>query len=70
MAVLTEVRGKKKKKKKDEAEIKKNMQLTFSIRRQEVLLESSIPELQNRWPTLFDVSDVSVNLKYSNSVYQ
>lgn len=66
MALLTEV----KKKKKDEAEIKKKMQRTFSIRRQEVLQEPVIPEFQNRWPALFDVSEVSVNLKCSNLVYQ
>ena len=66
MALLTEV----KKKKKDEAEIKRMMQHTFSIRRQEVLQEPAIQEFQNRWPALFDVSEVSVTLKCSNLVYQ
>ncbi|XP_028297506.1 uncharacterized protein LOC114459454 [Gouania willdenowi] len=66
VGLLTEV----KKKKRDEAEIKKKMQRTFSIRRQEVLQEPSISEFQNRWPALFDVSEVIVNLKYSNLVYQ
>lgn len=65
VAILTEV----KKKKKDEAEIKKKMQHTFSIRRQEVLQEPAIPEFQNRWPALFDVSEVSKNLKCNHLVY-
>ena len=65
MALLT---GKKEE--KDEAEIKKKMQHTFSIRRQEVLQEPAIPEFQNRWPALFDVSKVRVNLKCSKLVHQ
>ncbi|XP_030590513.1 uncharacterized protein LOC115783701 [Archocentrus centrarchus] len=56
VALLTEV----KKKKKDEAEIKRMMQHTFSIRRQEVLQEPAIPEFQNRWPALFDVSEINL----------
>ncbi|KAG9260477.1 hypothetical protein AMEX_G632 [Astyanax mexicanus] len=56
VALLTEV----KKKKKDEAAIKKMMQHTFSIRRQEVLQEPAIPEFRNRWPALFDVSEVNL----------
>lgn len=64
VALLTEV----KKKKKDEAEIKKIMQHTFSIRRQEVLQEPAIAEFLDRWPALFDVCEVSV--KCSNLFYQ
>ncbi|KAL6459427.1 hypothetical protein MHYP_G00329120 [Metynnis hypsauchen] len=56
VALLTEV----KKKKKDEAEIKKMMQHTFSLRRQEVLQEPAIPEFHNRWPALFDVSEINL----------
>lgn len=63
VALLTEV----KKKKKDEAVIKEKMQDTFSYQRQEVLQEPTIPEFQNRWPALFDVSEVSVKLKCINS---
>uniref|UniRef100_A0AAV2LEM7 Uncharacterized protein n=1 Tax=Knipowitschia caucasica TaxID=637954 RepID=A0AAV2LEM7_KNICA len=56
VALLTEL----KKKKKDEAEIKKKMQRTFSIRRQEVLQEPAISEFQNRWPALFDVNEINL----------
>ncbi|XP_070410627.1 sterile alpha motif domain-containing protein 3-like isoform X3 [Nothobranchius furzeri] len=56
VALLTEV----KKKKRDEAEIKKKMHHTFSIRRQEVLQEPPIPEFQSRWPALFDVSEINL----------
>ncbi|KAK5610042.1 hypothetical protein CRENBAI_014135 [Crenichthys baileyi] len=56
VVILTEV----KKKKKDEAEIKKKMLHTFSIRRQEVLQEPAIAEFQNSWPALFDVSEVNL----------
>ncbi|XDV48216.1 hypothetical protein PO909_017667 [Leuciscus waleckii] len=55
VALLTEV----KKKKKDEAEIKKMMQHTFSIRRQEVLQEPAIAEFLDRWPALFDVCEIN-----------
>ncbi|XP_056328406.1 uncharacterized protein LOC130240789 [Danio aesculapii] len=54
VALLTEV----KKKKKDEAEIKKMMQHTFS-RRQEVLQEPAIAEFVDRWPALFDICEIN-----------
>ncbi|XP_062853252.1 sterile alpha motif domain-containing protein 3-like [Trichomycterus rosablanca] len=56
VALLTEL----KKKKQNEAEIKKMMQHTFSIRRQEVLQEPAIPEFRDRWPALFDVSEINL----------
>ena len=46
---------------------KEKMQRTFSLRRREILQEPIIPECLNKWPALFDVSEVSVNLKFSNS---
>lgn len=56
VALLTEV----KKKKKDEAVIKEKMQRTFSLRRQEILQEPKIPEFLNKWPALFDVSEINL----------
>lgn len=56
VALLTEV----KKKKKDEAVIKERMQRTFSLRRQEILQEPKIPEFLNKWPALFDVSEINL----------
>lgn len=50
--------------------IKEKMQRTFSLRRQEILQEPKIPEFLNKWLALFDVSEVSVNLKFSNSCIQ
>uniref|UniRef100_UPI003AAE858A uncharacterized protein isoform X1 n=1 Tax=Centroberyx gerrardi TaxID=166262 RepID=UPI003AAE858A len=57
VALLTEV---KKKRRKDEAVIKEKMQRTFSYRRQEVLQEPMITEVQNRWPALFEVGEVNL----------
>uniref|UniRef100_A0A8P4KSQ0 Uncharacterized protein n=2 Tax=Dicentrarchus labrax TaxID=13489 RepID=A0A8P4KSQ0_DICLA len=56
VALLTEV----KKKKKDKAVIKEKMQHTFSLRRQEILQEPKIPEFLNKWPALFDVSEINL----------
>lgn len=56
VALLIEV----KKKKKDEAVIKEKMQRTFSLRRQEILQEPKIPEFLNKWPALFDVSEINL----------
>uniref|UniRef100_UPI003AAA4CD3 uncharacterized protein n=1 Tax=Centroberyx gerrardi TaxID=166262 RepID=UPI003AAA4CD3 len=56
VALLTEV----KKRRKDEAVIKEKMQRTFSYRRQEVLQEPMITEVQNRWPALFEVGEVNL----------
>ncbi|KAI9525290.1 hypothetical protein NQZ68_009971 [Dissostichus eleginoides] len=49
-----------KKKKKDEAVIKEKMQRSFSLRRQEILQEPKIPEFLNKWPALFDVSEINL----------
>ncbi|XP_035997198.1 uncharacterized protein LOC118564170 [Fundulus heteroclitus] len=56
VALLTEV----KKKKRDENLIKAKMQRTFSLRRQEVLQEPKIPEFFNKWPALFDVTEINL----------
>ncbi|XP_071403280.1 uncharacterized protein [Centroberyx affinis] len=56
VALLTEV----KKRRKDEAVVKEKMQRTFSYRRQEVLQEPMITEVQNRWPALFEVGEVNL----------
>ncbi|XP_078030947.1 uncharacterized protein LOC144466896 [Epinephelus lanceolatus] len=56
VTLLTEV----KKKKRDEAMIKEKMHRTFSLRRQEILQEPNIPEFLNKWPTLFDVSEINL----------
>ncbi|KAK1883387.1 WD repeat-containing protein 76 [Dissostichus eleginoides] len=36
------------------------MQRTFSLRRQEILQEPKIPEFLNKWPALFDVSEINL----------
>ncbi|XP_075336575.1 uncharacterized protein LOC142397106 isoform X1 [Odontesthes bonariensis] len=56
VALLTEV----KKKKRDEAVIKEKMQRTFSLRRQEILQEPKISDFLNKWPALFDISEINL----------
>ncbi|KAJ4936521.1 hypothetical protein JOQ06_001111 [Pogonophryne albipinna] len=44
----------------DEAVIKEKIQRTFSLGRQEILQEPKIPEFLNKWPALFDVSEINL----------